>query len=181
MHVLAGIDGKLGRAKKHAASEVRAVQVSDRAGRETTGAIWQRILQTWHDPILPADSFVLLGLRLSTKASRDFRGTVVLVSPSARRPGTSDYRAEGTGMIGYTAVGLSVVGFVVGLTLRFRALLIFVGLVLIASIVYSVEAGFDFLSTLLNIMTAEAILQGSYFAGLAARTFFWRNGLWSTL
>jgi hypothetical protein len=84
-------------------------------------------------------------------------------------------------MIGYTAVGLSVVGFVVGLTLRFRALLIFVGLVLIASIVYSIEAGVGFFSTFLNIMTAEAILQGSYFAGLAARTLFWRNGLWSTL
>jgi len=84
-------------------------------------------------------------------------------------------------MIGYAAVGLSVVGFVVGLTLRFRALLIFVGLVLIASIVYSIEVGFGFFSTFLNIMTAEAILQGSYFAGLAARTLFWRNGLWSTL
>jgi hypothetical protein len=84
-------------------------------------------------------------------------------------------------MIGYAAVGLSVVGFVVGLTLRFRALLIFVGLVLIASIVYSIQAGYGFFSTFLNIMTAEAILQGSYFAGLAARTFFWRNGLWSTL
>ena len=46
-------------------------------------------------------------------------------------------------MIGYTAVGLSVVGFVVGLTLRLRTLLLFVGLVLIAAIVYSVDAGFE--------------------------------------
>ena len=84
-------------------------------------------------------------------------------------------------MIGYTAVGLSVVGFVVGLTLHLRAFLIFVGLVLIASIAYSVDAGFGFLSTFLNIMTAEAILQGSYFVGLVARSFFSRNGLWSTL
>ena len=32
-------------------------------------------------------------------------------------PGIARYRAEGTGMILYTAVGLSVVGFVVGLTM----------------------------------------------------------------
>ena len=84
-------------------------------------------------------------------------------------------------MIGYTAVGLSVVGFIVGLTLRFRALLFFVGLVLIAAIVYSIDAGFGFLRTLLNIITAEALLQVGYFVGVAARTIFLRNGLWSTL
>ena len=84
-------------------------------------------------------------------------------------------------MIGYTAVGLSVIGFVVGLTLRFRALMVLVGLVLIAAIVYSIDAGFGFFSTLLNIMTGEAILQVGYFAGVAARTYFSRNGLWSTL
>ena len=84
-------------------------------------------------------------------------------------------------MIGYTAVGLSVVGFIIGLTLRLRALLILVGLVLIAAIVYSIEAGYGFLSTFLNVMTAEALLQFGYFAGVTARTFFWRNGLWSTL
>jgi hypothetical protein len=84
-------------------------------------------------------------------------------------------------MIGYTAVGLSVVGFIVGLTLRFRALLFFVGLVLIAAIVYSIDAGFGFLRTLLNIITAETLLQVGYFVGVAARTIFLRNGLWSTL
>lgn len=82
-------------------------------------------------------------------------------------------------MIEYTAVGLSVVGFVVGLTLRLRTLLLFVGLVLIGAIVYSIDAGFGFLNTLLNIMAAEAILQGSYFVGLIARNFF--SGLRYTL
>lgn len=84
-------------------------------------------------------------------------------------------------MIGYIAVGLSVIGFVVGLTLRLRTFLLFVGLVLVAAIVYSVDAGMGFFSTFLNIMTAEAILQGSYFAGLVARNFFSRTSLWSTL
>jgi hypothetical protein len=96
-------------------------------------------------------------------------------------PGIANYRAEGTGMIGYTAVGLSVVGFVVGLTLRLRTLLLFVGLVLIASIVYSIDAGLGFFSTFLNIMTAEAILQGGYFAGLVVRHFLSGNGLRYTL
>jgi hypothetical protein len=62
-------------------------------------------------------------------------------------------------MIGYTVVGLSVVGFVVGLTLRLRTFLLFVGLVLIAAIVYSIGAGSGFFSTFLNIVAAEAILQ----------------------
>lgn len=84
-------------------------------------------------------------------------------------------------MIGYTAVGLSVVGFVVGLTLRLRTFLLFVGLVLIASIVYSINAGLGFFSTFLNIMTAEALLQGSYFVGLVVRNFFSGNGLRYTL
>jgi hypothetical protein len=80
-------------------------------------------------------------------------------------------------MIGYTVVGLSVVGFVVGLTLRLRTFLLFVGLVLIAAIVYSIGAGFGFFSTFLNIVAAEAILQGSYFAGLVVRNFFSGNRL----
>jgi hypothetical protein len=84
-------------------------------------------------------------------------------------------------MIGYTAVGLSVVGFVVGLTLHLRAFLIFVGLVLIASIAYSVDAGLGFFSTFLNLITAEAILQASYFVGLVVRNFFSGNGLRYTL
>ena len=82
-------------------------------------------------------------------------------------------------MIEYVAVGLSVVGFVVGLTLHLRTFLLFVGLVLIASIAYSIDAGFGFFGTLLNIMAAEAILQGSYFVGLVARHFF--SGLRYTL
>ena len=84
-------------------------------------------------------------------------------------------------MILYTAVGLSVVGFVVGLTLRLSTFLVFVGLVLIAAIAYSIDAGFGFFSTLLNIMVAEAILQGSYFVGLVVRNFFSGNGLRYTL
>jgi hypothetical protein len=117
---------------------------------------------------------------LKRKASRAFRGIIALEFFSRGDP-NSYYRAEGTGMIGYTAVGLSVVGFVVGLTLRLRTLLLFVGLVLIAAIVYSVDAGFEFFGTFLNIMTAEAILQGSYFVGLVVRNFFSGNGLRYTL
>lgn len=84
-------------------------------------------------------------------------------------------------MIGYTAVGLGAVGFIVGLTLRFRALAFLVGLVLIASIVYSIDAGFGFLRSLVNVIAAETLLQGGYFVGVAARTCYSRNGLWSTL
>ena len=84
-------------------------------------------------------------------------------------------------MIGYAVIGIGLVGFVVGLMLHLKTFLISVGLVLIASVVYSVDAGLGFISTFLNIMMSEVILQGSYFAGLAARSLFSRTGLWSTL
>jgi hypothetical protein len=71
----------------------------------------------------------------------------------------------------YAAIGLSIVGFAVGLTLRLRALLLFVGVVLVGSIVFSIGAGHGFLSTLLTVILAQTILQSSYFIGLAVRTY----------
>jgi hypothetical protein len=81
------------------------------------------------------------------------------------------YRHRGTGM-GYAAIGLGILGFAVGLTFRLKALLLFVGLVLIASIVFSIGSRFHFLHALLTIMVAQTILQSCYFLGLAARAFF---------
>jgi lysylphosphatidylglycerol synthetase-like protein (DUF2156 family) len=74
--------------------------------------------------------------------------------------------------MGYAAIGLSILGLAVGLTFRLRALLVFVGLVLIASIVFSIGAGFNFFDTLVTIMAAQTILQSSYFLGLVTRTIF---------
>lgn len=71
----------------------------------------------------------------------------------------------------YAAIGLCIVGFAVGLTLRLRTLLLFVGIVLVASIVFSLGSRFGFLNTLLTVMVAQTILQSSYFLGLAVRTF----------
>jgi hypothetical protein len=74
--------------------------------------------------------------------------------------------------MGYAAIGLCIFGFAVGLTFRLRAFLLFVGLVLIASIVFSLGSGFSFLSTLMVVMAAQTILQSSYFIGLVVRTIF---------
>jgi len=71
----------------------------------------------------------------------------------------------------YAAIGIGAIGFAVGLMLRPRGLFWLVGLVLVASIAISVNSGSGFLSTLLTIMIAQTILQGSYFLGVAAHVF----------
>lgn len=69
----------------------------------------------------------------------------------------------------YAAVALSLASFVIGLTLRLRALLCFVVLLLLACVVFSVTYGFGSINSGLAIMAAQAIAQGSYFVGLLVR------------
>lgn len=73
--------------------------------------------------------------------------------------------------MGYAAIGLSIVGFAVGLKLRLKALLWFAVATLIASIVLSIRFRSSFPNALLIIFAAQTILQSSYFVGLVAREF----------
>lgn len=68
------------------------------------------------------------------------------------------------------ALALAVLGFGVGLTFRLKVLLLTLLLLLLASIVFSLGRGFSFLDTALTIMAAQTVVQGSFFAGMVART-----------
>jgi hypothetical protein len=72
----------------------------------------------------------------------------------------------------YAAIALALVGVAVGLMFRLKILLPVLGLLLVVSVVFSLERGFSFLDTALTIMVVQTILQGSYFLGLVIRAVF---------
>ena len=71
----------------------------------------------------------------------------------------------------YAAIALAIVGAAVGLAFRLKVLLPVLALLLVVSILFSLERGFDFLDTALTIMVVQTILQASYFLGLVIRAF----------
>jgi hypothetical protein len=78
--------------------------------------------------------------------------------------------------MGYAAIGLAVLGFAVGIMFRLQVLLIVVGLLLLASILFALGSGLSFLDGLLTIMVVQTIVQGSYFLGLIARAALASHG-----
>lgn len=72
----------------------------------------------------------------------------------------------------YAAIAVAVLGWTVGATFRLRFLLGVIALVLTVSLVYSLSHGFGLWDTILIVMGAQAILQGSYFLGLVSSGIF---------
>jgi hypothetical protein len=72
----------------------------------------------------------------------------------------------------YTAIALVILGVAVGLVFRLQVLLSILALLLVVSILFSLDHGFSFLDTALTIMVVQTILQGSYFLGLVFRAAF---------
>ena len=72
----------------------------------------------------------------------------------------------------YAAIALALMGVAVGLMFRLKILLPVLGLLLVVSVVFSLERGFSFLDTALTIIVVQTILQGSYFLGLVIRAVF---------
>ena len=70
------------------------------------------------------------------------------------------------------AIGLAVFGALLGLRFRFRILLPFALLVLLVALFLAFNAQLDARHTVLVVLISQAILQGSYFIGLAARALF---------
>jgi hypothetical protein len=70
----------------------------------------------------------------------------------------------------YSAIGLAVTGVAVGLAFRWKVLLPVIVLLPLAAIIFSVSRGLSYGDTAIVIIVAEAILQGSYFAGLLVRS-----------
>jgi hypothetical protein len=77
--------------------------------------------------------------------------------------------------MGEAAVALAVLGFAVGLVFRLKVLLPILAVLLIGSLIFSLERGFSFLEAAATIMVAQSIVQGSYFLGLLVRAFFFPN------
>jgi hypothetical protein len=69
----------------------------------------------------------------------------------------------------YAAIALAIVGAAVGLAFRLKVLLPVLALLLVVSVVFSLNRGFGFLDTALTIMVVQTILQASYFLGLVIR------------
>lgn len=72
--------------------------------------------------------------------------------------------------MGYAFIALAIVGFGVGMTFRLKVLLLILPLLLGASIIFSLVAGFGFLHTSLTVMAVQTVVQGGYFVGLLARS-----------
>ena len=83
----------------------------------------------------------------------------------------------------YSAIGLAVLGAAVGLVFRLKVLLPIIGLLLSASIIFSISRGLSFLDAALMVFVAQAILQSGYFVGLLLRpiaTACMRSALWTS-
>jgi hypothetical protein len=70
------------------------------------------------------------------------------------------------------AIGLAILGLLVGITFRLRVLLVIIGLLLVISSVFAVARGFNFVHIALVITTAQAIVQTGYFFGVLTRALF---------
>lgn len=69
----------------------------------------------------------------------------------------------------YFAVGLAVLGATVGVIFRWKVLLPIVGVLLCASIIFSISHGLSFRDAALVVIAAQIILQSGYFVGLLIR------------
>jgi hypothetical protein len=72
----------------------------------------------------------------------------------------------------YVAVGLVVLGWIIGVRFRVWFLLGAMAVTLIISVVFSLSHGSGLRDTIFDIMVPQAILQVSYFLGLLSRGIF---------
>jgi hypothetical protein len=74
--------------------------------------------------------------------------------------------------MGYAALALAIMGFVLGVRFRMKVLLPILLLLLLASIVLSIARGLPVVDAVLMVFLVQATVQWSYFLGLVARGFF---------
>ena len=72
----------------------------------------------------------------------------------------------------YATTALAILGVAAGLAFRVKVLLPIIGVILLASIMFSLATGFGFMDTAITVLMAQATLQGSYFLGLLIRAIF---------
>ena len=71
--------------------------------------------------------------------------------------------------MGYAAITLAIMGFVIGLRFRLKVLLPIVVLLLIGSVIFAVLQGWHFFTTFLAILAVQTIIQVGYFSGILLR------------
>jgi hypothetical protein len=67
------------------------------------------------------------------------------------------------------AIGLAILGVMVGVVFRWKVLMPIIGVVLAASITFSISRGLSFLDGTLIVIVTQAALQCGYFVGLFIR------------
>lgn len=71
--------------------------------------------------------------------------------------------------MGYAAIALAIIGFAVGVVFQFRVLLPILGVLFVASIVFSLVQNLGLFETAVTVIAVQSIVQASYFLGLVAR------------
>jgi hypothetical protein len=72
----------------------------------------------------------------------------------------------------YATTALAILGVAAGLAFRVKVLLPIIGVIPLASIMFSLARGFGFMDTAITVLMGQATLQGSYFLGLLIRAIF---------
>jgi hypothetical protein len=72
--------------------------------------------------------------------------------------------------MGYAAIALAILGFVVGLRFRLKVLLPVLVFLAVGSGIFAVLWGWNFFSTFLAIVATPTILQVGYFLGILVRS-----------
>src|SRR5215475_16204705 len=72
----------------------------------------------------------------------------------------------------HAAIGLTVLGLIVGVLFQLRGLLVIVSLLFIASIAFAITHDYGFLKTVFTVFAAQTVFQASYFMGLVTLAVF---------
>jgi hypothetical protein len=81
----------------------------------------------------------------------------------------------------YIVIGLALIGFAAGATVRLKVLVSLLVLLFAGSIIFSVSYGCGFLNAALTIFTVQVVVQAGYFVGSVVRSILARidGGRWA--
>lgn len=77
--------------------------------------------------------------------------------------------------MGFTVIALAVFGFAVGVVFRLKVLLPILAVTLVGSVIFALMSRYGSVDTILTVFIVQIIIQGGYFFGTIARSFFSGN------
>lgn len=77
--------------------------------------------------------------------------------------------------MGFTVIALAVFGFAVGVVFRLKVLLPILAVTLVGSVIFALISRYGSVDTILTVFIVQIIIQGGYFFGTIARSFFSGN------